>query len=106
MLVNDSLEKGIAITALEQVFDPEIGLNIIDLGLIYDIIFDDKSEAVTVIMTLTTSMCPMGQSIQNNVSSTMKLYFSNYTINVKLVYDPIWTHDNISEKGKEFLNAY
>ncbi len=106
MLVNNSIEKGIAITALEQVFDPEIGLNVIDLGLIYDIIFDEELAVITVIMTLTTSMCPMGQSIQNNVSSTMELYFSNYTINVKLVYDPLWTHNNISEKGKEFLKTY
>lgn len=105
MLVNDSIQKGIAITALEQVYDPEIGLNVVDLGLIYDIIFDNAINEIKVIMTLTTAMCPMGQSIQNSVCSTMKQYFSNYTINVNLVFEPTWTQESISEKGKDFLNT-
>lgn len=105
MLVNDSINKSIAITALEQVFDPEIGLNVIDLGLIYDIIFDDECEELTVIMTLTTSLCPMGQSIQNNVKSTLKQYFNSFDIIVNLVFDPAWSPDLISEKGRDFLNT-
>ncbi len=105
MLLNDSLNKSIAITALEQVLDPEIGLNVIDLGLIYDIVFDDQQKEIIVTMTLTTSLCPMGKSIQNNVCSTMKQYFNTYAIIVNLVFDPAWTPDNISEKGREFLNT-
>ncbi len=103
MLESDSIEKGIAITALEQVMDPEIGLSVIDLGLIYEINF--KDEEVEVIMTLTTQMCPMGNSIMENVRLTMAQYFVNYTINVKLVFEPEWSHENISIKGKEFLNS-
>lgn len=103
MLINDSIQKGIAITALEQVIDPEIGLNVIDLGLIYDIIFNNDN--IEVIMTLTTPMCPMSNAMKENVCSTMQQYFSNYSINVKLVFEPAWSYDNISEKGREFLNS-
>lgn len=103
MLINDTIQKGIAITALEQVMDPEIGLNVIDLGLIYDINFTD--DTIEVIMTLTTAMCPMGNAMQQNVCSTMQQYFSNYSINVKLVFEPLWSHENISAKGREFLNS-
>lgn len=105
MLLNDSIEKGIAITALEQVYDPEIGLNVIDLGLIYNIDFDNSKNEIIVTMTLTTQMCPMGQSIQDNVKKTLEDFFNSYTIIVKLVFEPEWTYDNISEKGKEILNS-
>ncbi len=105
MLNNSSIEEGIAISALEHVLDPEIGLSVIDLGLIYDLSFDRIKSELAVTMTLTTEMCPMGESIARNVESSLKQYFNDYSIIVNLVFEPKWSSDNISEKGKIILNS-
>lgn len=93
-----------ALAALHHVIDPEIGLNIVDLGLIYQVDFDASDSIAYVSMTLTTQFCPMGDSIRNNAVRAMQQAFPQYMIEVDLVFDPPWTADRISEQGKVFLN--
>lgn len=100
---NHPLKCTRAMRALEDVYDPEIGLNVIDLGLIYRIDFDDENKSVHCIMTLTTQHCPMGESIISNVENALRNSFSDHTVRAELSFDPPWSYERISESGKEFL---
>jgi metal-sulfur cluster biosynthetic enzyme len=87
------------------VIDPEIGLNIVDLGLLYQIDFDEGNNLLFISMTLTTQFCPMGDSIRNNAVNAMQHAFPEYTIEIELVFDPPWNAERISEQGQKFLNS-
>jgi metal-sulfur cluster biosynthetic enzyme len=101
---NNTIKCTIALAALQHVVDPEIGLNVVDLGLIYQIDFDEAAKAVYVSMTLTTQFCPMGESIRGGVKRALQYAFPEYQIEVELVFEPLWSHERISEQGREFLN--
>lgn len=101
---NDDLRCTIALAALERVIDPEIGLNVVDLGLIYQVMFDDSKGGATVSMTLTTPHCPMGESITGGVRRALNATFSGTETEVALTFDPPWNYDRISEAGKQFLS--
>jgi metal-sulfur cluster biosynthetic enzyme len=104
MITNNEAYAKIALDALRNVVDPEIGLNIVDLGLIYQIDFDEPGLNVFVSMTLTSRFCPMGESIIDNTRENLKNSFPGYKIIIDLVYDPVWNADKISEEGKRFLD--
>jgi metal-sulfur cluster biosynthetic enzyme len=89
---------------LKQVIDPEIGLNIVDLGLVYQVALpDDKSIKVT--MTLTTPGCPMGQTINDAVVNVLGKHYPSFTTEVELVWFPLWDSGMISEAGQAQLNG-
>ena len=92
-----------ALGYLHEVIDPEIGLNIVDLGLVYALSIEEEKKAIKVKMTLTTQFCPMGASIVGSVEETLKDYFPRYGVEVDLVFDPRWDAEMISEAGKAFL---
>lgn len=104
IITNDKEKLVLAIVALKEVDDPEIGLNVVDLGLIYQVDFDDADKAIYCTMTLTTQFCPMGQSISDRVSNALEQCFEDYSIDVKVIFDPPWNSQLISEEGREFLN--
>ena len=91
-------EKTKALNALYNVIDPELYVNIVDLGLVYDIIFEGDKE-LKVVMTLSTPHCPMGESIMNAVVNTLEDAFSGYDVTVDLVWDPPWDISKVSEEG-------
>lgn len=93
-----------ALAALRQVIDPEIGLNVVDLGLIYQIDFDQEQKMIFVLMTLTTQFCPMGESIAEAVTRATEYAFPGYTVQLEITFTPHWSHERISEEGKLFLN--
>lgn len=107
---NDNIEsdneekKQIAKTALYEVIDPELDLNIVDLGLVYKLIFEGNPHEIIVEMTLTTQFCPMGESIQDATTRAMEQAFPNTDIRVNLTFDPPWDQTMISERGHDFLN--
>lgn len=101
---NNELKSTIALTGLLNVIDPEIGLNIVDLGLVYEIQFNEDQNLITVIMTLTTQFCPMGESIVDATKQAMQESFLDYEIKVELIFEPAWSPDMISEEGNTFLN--
>lgn len=104
VITNNKLKCTIALAALQQVEDPEIGLNIVDLGLVYQIDFDETARKIFCTMTLTTQFCPMGESITNAVKENLKLSFPDYEPIIELTFNPPWNHEMISESGQEFLN--
>lgn len=87
--------------ALRQVTDPEIGLNIIDLGLVYDIAVDGGD--VEVRMTLTSPGCPVGPQILDDVRRTLKMIDGVASVNVELVWEPYWTPERIDPKVRAVL---
>lgn len=104
VITNNTEKCEEAMAALHHVIDPEIGLNIVDLGLLYQVDFDEGNKQVYVSMTLTTQFCPMGDSIRNNAVMALQRAFPAYGIHLELVFDPPWSAERISEQGQEFLN--
>ena len=103
-ITNHSLNCSVVLSALQQVMDPEIGLNVVDLGLIYQVDFDDEQKMIFVLMTLTTQFCPMGEFIANAVRRTIEHTFPDYTVQLEVAFNPPWNSLMISEEGKIFLN--
>lgn len=104
VISNNSIQCTTALSALQRVKDPEIGLNVVDLGLIYQVDFDEPARKIFASMTLTTQFCPMGESIVDAVRRALQAVFPGNEVNVALAFDPPWNHERISEKGKKFLN--
>ena len=88
-------------TALKDVYDPEIPINVVDLGLIYGVDVDEGN--VDVKMTLTFAGCGMGPYIAQQAEWRVAELDGVEDVNVELVYDPPWTPDLISEDGKKLL---
>ncbi|MEJ7828548.1 MAG: metal-sulfur cluster assembly factor [Segetibacter sp.] len=104
VITNNNIKCTIALAGLYNVYDPEIGLNVVDLGLIYKIDFIEDEKRIEASMTLTTQFCPMGESITNGVTQSLANAFKEYQVNVYLTFDPPWNSDRISSEGQEFLN--
>ena len=104
VITNESTLCTQALAALRHVLDPEIGLNIVDLGLIYQVDFDAAAHQVFVSMTLTTAFCPMGESIISSAERALRAAFPEETIHMEMVWDPRWSPKRISGEGQEFLN--
>lgn len=96
MLTEDKIME-----ALHFVIDPEIGINIVDLGLIYNLNIAEESVIVT--MTLTTPGCPMHSSMAEGVERAVKHLDSNVKAGVNLVWEPKWTPDMMTDYAKEQL---
>lgn len=105
MITNNEEKYAKAILALYDVYDPEIGLNVVDLGLVYQIDFDEQEKRVETIMTLTSQFCPMGESIADDVIQALRKVFFGYQIEVNLTFDPPWSSDLISPEGRKFLDS-
>ncbi|HXD76235.1 MAG TPA: metal-sulfur cluster assembly factor [Puia sp.] len=104
VVTNNDLQCTIALAALENVLDPEIGLNVVDLGLIYRLEFDEPGLGIAVAMTLSTPYCPMGESITAAVEQVLKETFTGISVTIELTFQPPWSYDRISEAGKIFLS--
>ena len=104
VITNNNLKSTIALAALEMVTDPEIGLNVVDLGLIYQIDFDEENFKIFISMTLTTQFCPMGESITGAVKRVIENTFTGMEVQLELTFNPPWNHEMISEEGQLFLN--
>lgn len=88
---------------LKGVIDPELMVNIIDLGLVYDVRIDEKSVVIEVDMTLTSPGCPLGEVIMEDVDQVVKNNFNDYSVKVNLLWEPMWTLDRLTQEGKEAL---
>ncbi len=88
---------------LETVHDPEIPVNIVDLGLIYDMEFD--GDHVDIEMTLTSMGCPTADSIMREVELTTEQVDGIESADVELVWQPPWSPEKVSEEGRVQLNA-
>ena len=89
---------------LKEVIDPEIGLNIVDLGLVYEVSLPEE-KLIKITMTLTTPGCPMGQTINNSVVNILEKHYPDFKTEVELVWFPMWDAAMISEAGQAQLNG-
>ena len=88
--------------ALRAVKDPELNLNIIDIGLVYDVDVTDTGD-VQVKMTLTSPGCPAGEEIIQNVKDVASDLEGVGSVDVELVWDPYWTPEMMDPRVKAFL---
>lgn len=90
--------------ALKQVEDPELGINIVDLGLIY--LAERTREGIAVEMTMTTPTCPIGEMIVMQAEAALHRRFPDVEIvRVHLVWDPPWSPDLMTEEGRRALDG-
>lgn len=89
--------------ALKEVVDPELDVNIVDLGLIYDLAWDDEDDALIVSMTLTSAGCPLTDVIEAEMAEKLSDVVDAFRIN--WVWMPPWGPEKITEDGREQLRA-
>lgn len=92
------IEKAIEI--LKTVFDPEIPVNIYDLGLIYNIDFTENDEILHVHMTLTAPNCPAADFIMEDVRQKLLSIEGTKGVDLQLVFEPVWSQEMMSEEAK------
>jgi len=88
--------------ALKDVVDPELGINVVDLGLIYDVQLDEDTNAV-IDMTLTSAACPLTDVIEDQTAQALEGIVNDHRIN--WVWMPPWGPDKITDDGREMLRA-
>lgn len=93
------------IQALRTVYDPEIPINIYELGLIYSVDIDDAG-IVAIKMTLTTPNCPEAQSLPAAVESAIRSIDCVVDVQLELVWEPPWTKENMSEEARLVLGIF
>ena len=95
--------KNKVISEIKKIYDPEIPVNIYELGLIYKIEIDDKNKVV-IEMTLTSPNCPVAESLPNSVKDNILKIEGINDVDLKLVWDPPWSKEKMSEAAKLELN--
>ena len=99
------LKEDDVIECIKTVMDPEIPVNLYDLGLIYKIIINDKND-VKIEMTLTNPNCPVAGSMPKNVGISIEKLNNLNSIEVKLIWEPKWNKDLMSEEAKLALDIF
>ena len=93
-----SITEEIVFETLRQVIDPELGSNIVDLGLVYKVRID--GSIIVVVMTLTTPGCPMHESISQGVQTALLSLEGVTDVDVQIVWDPPWHPSMMTEQGR------
>lgn len=88
-------------STLATILDPEFGLNIVDMGLVYEVRLDGPH--VTVAMTLTTPSCPAGDMIFDGARAALSALPGVGDVHINLVWDPAWTPDMLTPAARQFL---
>jgi len=87
---------------LKNVYDPELNINVVDLGLIYNIETTEEGD-VTITMTLTTPGCPLHDSITTGVRYCVQEMKETRNVDVNMVWQPAWSPDKMSDEAKRML---
>lgn len=88
--------------AMRDVIDPELGINVVDLGLVYGVTLNEQGAA-TLDMTLTSAACPLTDVIEDQTRAALSPLVGSYDIN--WVWSPPWGPDRITDDGREMLRA-
>jgi len=97
-----TVTKDDVVEAMKDVVDPELGINVVDLGLVYDVHLDEGTNVV-LDMTLTSAACPLTDVIQDQTNQALEGLVNDVTIN--WVWMPPWGPDKITDDGREQLRA-
>ena len=89
--------------ALKDVVDPELGVNIVDLGLIYDLSWDDENNALIISMTLTSAGCPLTDVLEEQTAQALDEVVDRFRIN--WVWMPPWGPERITDDGRDMMRA-
>jgi len=103
--IQKKINKGDIINRIKTVKDPEIPVNLYDLGLIYKIVIDENNN-INIDMTLTNPNCPVAGSMPESVGRAVESLENINSININLVWKPKWTKDLMSEDAKLALDIY
>jgi len=87
------------IAKLKTIYDPEIPVDIFELGLIYDVFVNENND-VKILMTLTSPNCPVAETLPIEVEETVKTIEEINNAEVEITFDPTWTQDMMSEEAK------
>lgn len=87
---------------LKTVMDPEIEINIVDLGLIYELYYNG-AEKINIVMTFSTPACPLGETIISNIKETIKQKHPTFETVVDVVFHPLWNNSMVSQEGRKIL---
>jgi metal-sulfur cluster biosynthetic enzyme len=90
---------------IKTVPDPEVNVNIVDLGLIYEVSHDEANKQIKIVMTLSARGCPVGDTILQHVQTVVSNMFPGYYVDVDLVWEPQWTPALITEDGRAALDG-
>ena len=99
--MEETVTKEVVIEIMKQVYDPEIPVNVVDLGLVYDVAVSEGD--VHVLMTLTAPGCGMGPMIAQQAEWAISELEGVEDVEVEMVFDPPWSPDLITEDGKKLL---
>jgi metal-sulfur cluster biosynthetic enzyme len=89
---------------LKTVYDPELNINVVDLGLIYDIVVSEEGD-VNITMTLTTPGCPLHSSIERGVRYSLEGLEGIRNVDVQIVWEPAWTPERMTPEGRKILHG-
>ena len=92
-----------ATEALKDVVDPELDVNIVDLGLVYDLAWDDEQDALVISMTLTSAGCPLTDVIETEIAENLDGVVEQFRIN--WVWMPPWGPERITDDGRDMMRA-
>ena len=95
------VSEKLILTALKHVLDPEIGINIVDLGLVYEVKVENGN--VEIKMTMTTPGCPLHESISNGAEEAVRQLPGVENVKVDLVWQPAWTPDRMTDWARKQL---
>ncbi len=98
----ETLSEDDVLELLRDVVDPELGINVVDLGLVYGVTLDDKNSA-TIDMTLTSAACPLTDVIEDQTRAALDGHVTDFKLNC--VWMPPWGPDKITDEGREMLRA-
>ncbi|PJA08432.1 MAG: FeS assembly SUF system protein SufT [Flavobacteriales bacterium CG_4_10_14_0_2_um_filter_32_8] len=91
---------------LKGVIDPELMVNVVDLGLVYAAKINETDHKINIDLTLTSPGCPMGDMIVEDAKQLILANYPAYEVNIDLVWEPAWTLENLTEKGKAALGHF
>ncbi len=94
------INKAEVMDALQECYDPEIPVNIVDLGLIYNVAIDEEAGQVTITMTLTALGCPMAGEVVDEVQMRVQQVENVKNCKVEMTFDPPWSPDRMTEDAK------
>lgn len=97
------ISKDQILAALKTVIDPELHINIVDLGLVYDVAIDQQKGHVEIKMTLTTPGCPLSMVFEEWVPNAAKKVAGVQSVYINLVWEPPWDPEKMSDDQKELL---
>ena len=98
------VSKETVMEQLKEIIDPEVGVNIVDMGLIYEVKIEE--ENVDVEMTLTSPSCPAGPQLVNGSQAVVQQLDGVESVNVHVVWEPRWTPELMSEAAKDELGIF